>query len=234
MEERQKPWAVCDRETSVRGMQIKYTWETSIPDIWKKIKGERFFQRHRTKLQPSNSYDLLPAIDKSLFPAVQPLPLSPLRTRPKLPHPDSKPKLKLDESKDLSDTVTDPPFLGNLILVSQEGTLRESVPQSIKSNASCVHFGSTQKLPEVSRFTACKDCGHVSKSMFQVSPAQPLLRQHRKTYSKAVIGNEKVEQFMSRFERNQGAKEAKVGRKGFMGQKLPWSKHKDLNWQGNK
>ena len=57
------------------------------------------------------------------------------------------------------------------------------------------------------------------------------MRRYAKKYSKVVISNPEVQDFLGRFERKTGAKVARLGRKGFMGQKLPWSKQKDLNWE---
>ena len=63
------PYSVKDREyngeketvaegakgEAVRNTQITYMWETSIPASWKKIKGERHFQRHITTLRVASS-----------------------------------------------------------------------------------------------------------------------------------------------------------------------------------
>jgi hypothetical protein len=247
MGERERPWQLETREKPVRSMQIKYMWETSIPASWKKIKGERHFQRHMTKLRVASSYDALPTIEKTLLTPILPNPQSPIRMRKRQPlNLEGRGKGKIVEEEEDSFSDTERPYLGSLVLVSRENSPCEDIPPVHFSESPSkrdsfkppnITLVSPQKLPPVFR------SGHVpakeldqqlttlSKTTLHASPNSSLMRRYAKKYSKVVISNPEVQDFLGRFERKKGAKVARLGRKGFMGQKLPWSKQKDLNWE---
>lgn len=241
MEERHRPWQVEDREKPVTITQVKYTWETSIPTSWKKIKGERHFQRHMTKLRVHNSYDILPSLEQTLLVPPQSTLQSPIRLRKKAANQEDRVKGKIVGEGEDSVSDTDRPYIGSLVLVTREESPREDLVHMSEnpskrdiSKPSSIAL-SPQKLPPVFRSTSTAakewDLSALSKTALRPSPSQALLKRQAKKYSKVVISNPKVEDFLSRFERREEAKVAKEGRKGWRGQKLPWSKQRDLNWE---
>ena len=142
MGERKRPWQMEPREKPVRNTQIKYMWETSIPASWKKIKGERHFQRHMTTLRVA-----LPTIEKALLALFSPQ--SPIRMRKKLPVNEERGKVWAKGA-----------VLRQSCAVSRENSPSEDNPRVHFSESPSRHLQAVQHHPS-HRNCPCVRSGHV-------------------------------------------------------------------------